>query len=124
MRIGELSRRTGVTVRLLRYYEQQGLLSPQRASSGYRLYSESDVERVERIRCMLGLGVPTRVIRRINMLLHGPKDGHIEPQQAAVILHEVESEMQTLDERLAELRRNRDRLETFAQHVRRRAAAG
>lgn len=40
MRIGELARRTGVSVRALRYYEEQGLLVPARAANGYREYTE------------------------------------------------------------------------------------
>lgn len=62
MRIGELSRRTGVNERLLRYYEEQGLLRPSRLPSGYRVYAESDVETVGRIRSLLTAGVSTSVI--------------------------------------------------------------
>lgn len=43
MRIGELARRTGVNQRLLRYYEEQGLLTPDRLPSGYRVYADTDV---------------------------------------------------------------------------------
>jgi DNA-binding transcriptional MerR regulator len=64
MRIGELSRRTGVSVRLLRYYEQQGLLMPVRRPSGYREYGDQDLERVRRIRLLLAAGLPTRTIGR------------------------------------------------------------
>ena len=39
MRIGELSRRTGVPARLLRYYEEQDLMHPERDSNGYRSYA-------------------------------------------------------------------------------------
>ncbi|MFB6640979.1 MerR family DNA-binding transcriptional regulator [Streptomyces chartreusis] len=38
MKIGELSSRTGVSVRLLRYYEEQGLLLSQRTAGGHRSY--------------------------------------------------------------------------------------
>jgi len=62
MRIGELSRRTGVTERLLRYYEEQGLLQPSRLPSGYRSYADSDVETVRRIRSLLTAGLSTSVI--------------------------------------------------------------
>jgi DNA-binding transcriptional MerR regulator len=62
MRIGELSRRTGVPERLLRYYEEQGLLWPTRRPSGYREYLESDVDTVRRIRRLLGAGLSTATI--------------------------------------------------------------
>jgi DNA-binding transcriptional MerR regulator len=65
MRIGELSRRTGVSIRLLRYYEEQGLLSPERSSQGYRVYRPDTPEVVGTIRCLLGAGLPTTTIADI-----------------------------------------------------------
>ncbi len=56
MRMKEMVRRTGVHERLLRYYEKQGLLSPQRLPSGYREYRETDVDTVRRVRCLLSAG--------------------------------------------------------------------
>jgi MerR family transcriptional regulator, light-induced transcriptional regulator len=58
LRIGELARRTGVATELLRAWERRyGLLSPARTDSGYRLYSAQDVERVRRMRELLGSGL-------------------------------------------------------------------
>ncbi|MFG2736311.1 MerR family transcriptional regulator [Streptomyces harbinensis] len=65
MRIGELSRRTGVSERLLRYYEEQGLLHPYRRPSGYREYQEGDVDVVRRIRTLLSAGLPTVLIAEV-----------------------------------------------------------
>lgn len=65
MRIGELAGRTGVSVRLLRYYEEQGLLEPRRRPSGYREYLDSDVAVVGRIRCLLAAGLSTATIARV-----------------------------------------------------------
>ena len=65
MRIGELSQRTGVSERLLRYYEEQGLLHPRRRPSGYRDYAESDVQTVRRIRTLLSAGLGTSVIAEV-----------------------------------------------------------
>ncbi|MBB3662213.1 DNA-binding transcriptional MerR regulator [Prauserella sediminis] len=62
MRIGELSRRTGVSIRLLRYYEEQGLLSPERGANGYRNFRDSDVGAVRQIRTLLAAGLPTHTI--------------------------------------------------------------
>jgi DNA-binding transcriptional MerR regulator len=51
LRIGEVAERTSVTERTLRFYEEKGLLrAPTRMEGGFRLYSDSDVERVERIK--------------------------------------------------------------------------
>lgn len=58
LRIGELARRTGVSVELLRAWEKRyGLLQPARTISGYRLYSEADEERVGRMRQGLDAGL-------------------------------------------------------------------
>ncbi|QIJ64608.1 MerR family transcriptional regulator [Streptomyces sp. JB150] len=65
MFIGELSRRTGVSTRSLRYYEQQGLLRPQRRASGYREFDESDVAAVRRVRILLAAGLNTDLIREV-----------------------------------------------------------
>lgn len=51
LQIGEFAERTGVTQRTLRFYEEKGLLKPpSRMEGGFRLYSEEDVARVERIK--------------------------------------------------------------------------
>lgn len=62
MKIGELSARTGVSIRSLRYYEQQGLLSPVRHENGYREYSPLAEEQVRTIKFYLGLGLTTEQI--------------------------------------------------------------
>ncbi|MFE0191585.1 MerR family transcriptional regulator [Streptomyces sp. NPDC059008] len=65
MRIKEMARRAGVHERSLRYYEKQGLLAPERLSSGYREYSEADLETVRRIRSLLMAGLSTTVIAQV-----------------------------------------------------------
>src|SRR4051794_5968406 len=58
MRIGELSRRTGVTPELLRAWEQRyQLLRPSRSSGGFRLYSSSDEARVRRTTALIAEGL-------------------------------------------------------------------
>ena len=62
MKIGELSRLTGVSIRSLRYYEQQKLLAPSRMENGYREFSPLAVEQVRTITFYLGLGLSTEEI--------------------------------------------------------------
>jgi DNA-binding transcriptional MerR regulator len=48
-RIDEVAVKTGLTKRALRYYENLDLITPLRTESGYRVYSEEDVEKIKRI---------------------------------------------------------------------------
>lgn len=62
MKIGELAQRSGVSVRSLRYYEQQGLLAPIRHENGYREYTVFAPEQVKTIQLYLSLGLTTAQI--------------------------------------------------------------
>ncbi|WP_416565977.1 MerR family transcriptional regulator [Nocardia testacea] len=57
MRIRELSQATGASPRMLRHYEDSGILSPDRDSNGYRHYRPGDVQIVDHIRCLLASGL-------------------------------------------------------------------
>ncbi|EYB67109.1 MerR family transcriptional regulator [Deinococcus phoenicis] len=63
LRVGEVAARLGLTLRTLKYYEELGLVTPGRSGSRYRLYSEADVERLERVRRMRALGLSLDTIR-------------------------------------------------------------
>jgi DNA-binding transcriptional MerR regulator len=75
MRIGELARKTGVNERLLRYYEEQGLLHPDRTGSGYRVYAESDVDVVRHVRMLLAAGLNTAFIKEVLPCMVDTGDG-------------------------------------------------
>jgi DNA-binding transcriptional MerR regulator len=109
MKIGELSRRTGVPARLLRYYEEQGLLDPERDHNGYRSYPESAVYLVQQIRGLLDSGLTTEIIRRILPFLDG---GIRLPAECltAETAQLLEAEAARLERRIDCLTRNRDAL--------------
>jgi DNA-binding transcriptional MerR regulator len=65
MRVGQLSQKTGVSVRMLRYYEQQGLLQPGRSQAGYRDYDENHLLTVRRIVLLNNAGLRLSTIRQI-----------------------------------------------------------
>lgn len=59
MLIGEVSRLTGISARMLRHYEELGLVSPHaRTSGGYRDYSEEDLRRLLQVEALRSLGLP------------------------------------------------------------------
>ena len=63
MRIGEVARRAGVSVKAVRYYESLGLVTPTRLANGYRDYDEHDVRLVGEIKSLSGLGIPVERTR-------------------------------------------------------------
>ena len=57
MRIGELSKETGVSERSLRHYEEKGLLPSKRLTNGYRDFDENAIKKVELIQMYLQIGL-------------------------------------------------------------------
>lgn len=114
MRIGELAERTGVAARMIRYYEAQGLLEPDRGGNGYRIYSAGDVERVRRIRHHIAAGVPTRLVRIILEMEEPTWTRQCSRDFAAQLGEEVAA----LDERIACLTSSRDSLHDYLEQVR------
>ena len=58
LKVGDLARRTGLTVRTLHHYDEVGLLKPSgRSDAGYRLYSQADVQRLHGIQTMRQMGL-------------------------------------------------------------------
>ncbi|WP_324650947.1 MerR family transcriptional regulator [Georgenia sp. H159] len=112
MKIGDLARRTGVAPRLLRYYEQQGLISAARADNGYREYAEQDVERVERVAGLVRSGVPTRLVRAILELESARCDALVETCTRGVA-EQLAAELDEIEGRIACLTRSRDTIRDF-----------
>jgi DNA-binding transcriptional MerR regulator len=123
MRIGELSERTGTSRRLLRYYEEQGLIAPARCANGYRYYDERMVDRVLQIRGLLDAGLPTRIIKQILPCLDRPRVIHF-PDATPQMLATLEGELARMDRRIACLARNRDAIAEYLAEVRAKAARG
>ncbi|SHE94539.1 MerR family transcriptional regulator [Streptoalloteichus hindustanus] len=116
MRIGELSERTNTPRRLLRYYEEQGLIVANRAPNGYRDYDEYNVDRVIQIRGLLDAGLPTRIIKQILPCLNKPRVIHFSdatPEMIATLEHERDR----MSQRIRCLTRNRDAIEEYLQTV-------
>jgi DNA-binding transcriptional MerR regulator len=109
MRIGELSRRTGVHERLLRYYEEQHLLQPERRPSGYREYSETDVDAVRRIRSLLAAGLNTATIATILPCLRDDGE-HLVPT-CSDLLADLAKERERITKAITDLQASRSALD-------------
>ncbi|GAA2267529.1 hypothetical protein GCM10010145_47520 [Streptomyces ruber] len=65
MRIGEVAEKAGVSVRALRYYEEQDLLRADRSPGGQRHYPDTAVARVRLIQQLYAAGLPSKVVRQV-----------------------------------------------------------
>ncbi len=97
LRVGDLAARTGVSVRMLRHYENEGILRASRSSAGQRLFDEDAVEQVRFIRELLDAGLPIRVIRELVDCIHEP--GRLEPCAVPLLVEHLREH----DARIAEL---------------------
>ena len=104
LRIGALSKRAGVSEHVLRAWESRyGLLSPTRSAGGFRLYSDADVRRVQRMRAYLADGLSAAEAARAVLA----EPGRAQPDALVVRMAEaggatnLRTALDDLDERAA-----------------------
>ena len=106
IRIGELAERAGVSVRSLRHYEEQGLLTSTRSASGQRRYTDHDAERVTFVQRLYAAGLSSRTITELLPCVDSPSE---ENSDAA--LGRMGQERDRLTAHIAELVHTRDALD-------------
>ena len=105
LKIGEVSKRSGVGVEALRFYEKSGLLDrPSRTYGGYRVYGEDVLDRLAFIKQAQALGFSLEEIRRV---VEDARKGQSPCDEVREI---VRRRMEELDARLRELQRYRKEL--------------
>lgn len=104
MRIGDLAARAGVSVRSLRYYEEQGLLVAARTASGQRTYDDDAVDRVRLVQQLYAAGLSSRTIA----LLLPCVDAGVATLESFALLT---GERDRITAQMAELQAARDRLD-------------
>ncbi|MBT0773122.1 MerR family transcriptional regulator [Kineosporia sp. J2-2] len=104
MRIGELATRSGVSVRSLRYYEEQNLLAATRSTSGQRHYGDTAVERVQLIQLLYAAGLSSKTIQD---LLPCVETGVSDAYSQALLL----AERDRIDRQMADLAAARRKLD-------------
>jgi DNA-binding transcriptional MerR regulator len=95
IRIGEVAQGAGVSVRAVRYYEEQGLLIAERSPSGQRLYRQDAIARVRFFQQMFAAGLTSR---RITELLPCWDSGHTDAEQRAMLRAERERLQAKIDD--------------------------
>ncbi|MFD4207319.1 MerR family transcriptional regulator [Micromonospora tulbaghiae] len=105
LRIGDVAALTSATPRMLRHYENQGLIAAERSSAGQRLFDPSVVEQVRSIRWLLGAGLPVEAIRELLDCIHDTD--RLEPCAVPLLVEHLRA----YDGRIAELTTTRDALQ-------------
>jgi MerR family transcriptional regulator, copper efflux regulator len=111
MNIGDAARASGVTAKMIRYYESVGLLAPKaRTTGGYRVYGTDEVHSLRFIRQARRLGFLVDDIRKLLALWQDRSRASAEVKSIA-LEHVAE-----LNRRIAELTSMRDTLVHLADH--------
>lgn len=108
MRIGELARKAGVSTKAVRYYEQLGLIGPDRESNGYRSFSRRDLRAVIEIRELGRLGIAPGQARPFLDCLDA---GHEHGDECVSSLAVYRDAIAQIDRIIDELGRRRDDLQ-------------
>ncbi len=107
LKVGQLAKRTGISVRALHYYDELGLLPPSgRTEAGYRLYTPSDIARLQQIRSLQYLGFSLAKVREY---LAGPDNS---------LLSALELQIDRLKEQIEQQQRLRTGLEGLVSRLR------
>jgi DNA-binding transcriptional MerR regulator len=105
LRIGEVARRTGLPVKTIRYYCDEGLLQPKtRSASGYRLFDEENLAELKIIRALRAMDVSLPELARI-----------LEVRRAgvcncSVLKDSISAQMESISLRISELATMKDEL--------------
>ena len=112
--IGNVSRRTGVAPKTIRFYEDEGLIPPPgRTGSGYRLYSEADVQRLQLVRRARLLGLDLKEVRELVDQAFSADCATFGSQ----LIDTIGRRRAEVEQRISELQALQAELDTLEQHV-------
>lgn len=110
MNIGDAAERSGLPAKTIRYYEEIGLLKPDRSGNGYRDYSTADVHRLKFLQRSRSLGFSVEECRQL-LSLYG--DSHRESADVKAI---AKVKLGEIDRKIAELVSLRETLRHLVDH--------
>ena len=118
-RVGEVAERLGVSPRTIKYCEEIGLVEPEgRSQGGFRLYGEREVERLERILRMKGMGYSLAAIRELLAVRDAAQEADKVTVLGTATEHLKEREREVA-ERIRQMRADLQRAETLREELRR-----
>ncbi|MCA1931301.1 MerR family transcriptional regulator [Rheinheimera sp.] len=113
-RIGQLAKLLNVSESILRFLEQQGVISPMREQSGYRYYSEDSKSRLEVILKAQQMGFSLKQIRSVQRQNHS-SDQH--PVDCQLLLPMLQQKLTEIDQQMWSLREQRQQIELLVSQL-------
>ena len=110
MQIGQLAKKSGISIRMLRYYEDQGLIIPIRSESGYRIYNEKDEERLRRIRVLTKAGLN---LQAISLLLPCISVEQLEVDPCEQVIDSLKNELDNINQKIENLKMSQQYLSDY-----------
>jgi len=111
MNIGQVSKKTGISSKMIRYYEQIGLLNlAKRSTSGYRIYSEQDLKTLNFLKHARDLGFSSEQMKELLLLWKNTERHSAEVKQLTL------QHIHSLNQKIAQLQAMVDLLQASANH--------
>jgi MerR family transcriptional regulator, Zn(II)-responsive regulator of zntA len=102
MRIGDLAKKAGTTLRTIRYYEQLGLIAPtSRTKGGFRLYAEEELRRLRLIKNLQLLDIP---LAQVKLFFDQRRRGRVASDIAPAIRSILQRQLLEMENRIAQYR--------------------
>lgn len=112
MKISEAADAIGAPARMLRYYEQQGLIDAARSANGYRDYSDEQIEHARHVRALVEAGLSTRMIK-IVLDIETPEQEQYSAMGGRAAAEELARELRVVENRIVCLEKSRDAVIDF-----------
>lgn len=110
MKIGEISYRSNISVRMLRFYEAEGLLRPDRSASGYRDYSDADLAQACHIRQLADAGLTVEAMHDLLPCIISPEPTFHPCDRLRARLQD---EVAKLDQKLTDIEQSRAQIAAY-----------
>jgi MerR family copper efflux transcriptional regulator len=124
LQIGEVADRVGLSLRTVRYYEEQGLLTPEsRTAGGFRLYSETQVDRLALIKQMKPIGFTVQEMRELLASRDTARDPGARAAERRAARDQLAAYATSAAERCDKLRRQLQQAEGLADQLRAESGA-
>jgi len=102
MRIGDLAKKAGTTMRTIRYYEQLGLIQPVgRTKGGFRLYEEDELRKLKLIKSLQLLDIP---LAQVKTFFDQRRQGRMASEIAPQISRILQVQLGQMEQRIAQYR--------------------